>query len=367
MRRTIQQWLLIAQLVMATACAGASSAPSAPAKPAAPAPTTQTAGAPVAQAPAAPAAVAPTAPPQRQAIRYGYVPIVASAAMYLAQDRGYFAEQGIDLEMLSFDSGALMPPALSAGQLEAGHGTPGPALFNALAREITIKTIASISYNGTQLMVRKDLADQIRSVADLRGKRISFMVEGSPIDLTMRRVLYQNGLTLQDVDVQRLSMPDSTAALVNNGIDAAAVVEPFPVLIETRNAGSRPLDVQGMVWQDEASIVLAGPSLLSRGDAAGTAFLVGFMKGMRDFEAAQRDHKLVDPAVTEIISHWTNIPVEVLAQAVDSGAPPNNRVDLDDLIRQQDFWAQEGLVQNKANLSNFVEYKYLDAAVPQVR
>ena len=43
-----------------------------------------------------------------------------------------------------------MPPALSAGQLEAGHGTPGPALFNALAREITIKTIASISYNGTR-------------------------------------------------------------------------------------------------------------------------------------------------------------------------------------------------------------------------
>ncbi|HZR98610.1 MAG TPA: ABC transporter substrate-binding protein [Chloroflexota bacterium] len=370
MRRTLTTALLAAQLALAAACAGpaAAPAPSAPAPPAAPAATAQ---APAAQAPAATtapaAAAAPTTPPQRQSIRYGYVPIVASAAMYIANERGYFTEQGIDLEMLSFDSGALMPPALSAGQLEAGHGTPGPALFNALARSIDIKTIASISYNGTQLMVRKDLADQIHSVADLKGKRMSFMVEGSPIDLTMRRVLYQNGLTLQDVDVQRLSMPDSAAALANGGLDAAAVVEPFPVLIETRGVGSRPLDVQGMVWKDEASIILAGPSLLSRSDAAVTAFLVGFLKGMRDFHAAQRDDKLVDPAVTEIISRWTNIPVDILTKATDSGAPPNNRIDLDDLNRQQDFWAQEGLVQTKADLSSFVEYKYLDAAVPQVR
>jgi ABC-type nitrate/sulfonate/bicarbonate transport system substrate-binding protein len=183
----------------------------------------------------------------------------------------------------------------------------------------------------------------------------------------MRRVLYQNGLTLQDVDVQRLSMPDSAAALANNGVDAAAVVEPFPVLIETRGVGSRPLDVQGMVWQDVASLILAGPSLLTRGDSAGTAFLVGFLKGMRDFHAAQRDQKLVDPAVAEIVSRWTNIPTDILMQGRDSGAPPNNRLDLDDLNRQQDFWAQEGLVQNKSDLAAFVEYKYLDAALPQVR
>ena len=136
----------------------------------------------------APAAVAP---PPRQAMKYGYVPILAGGAMFIAQDRGYFAEQGIDLEMVSFDSGALLTPAVAAGQLEAGHGTPGPALFNVLAREITMKAVSVISWNGTVLMVRKDLADagQIQTVQDLEGKRVSLMVEGSPIDFTMRRVL----------------------------------------------------------------------------------------------------------------------------------------------------------------------------------
>ncbi len=91
------------------------------------------------------------------------------------------------------------------------------------------------------------------------------------------------------------------------------------------------------------------------------------MKGMRDFHEAQRDHKLVDPAVTEIISHWTNIPPDVLMQAQNSDWPPNARIDLDDLKAQQDFWAQEGLVQAKTDLSHFVEYKYLDAALAQFR
>ena len=367
MWRAATGWLVVAPLLLATACAGSAGAPapSAPAKPAAPPPATQ---APAAQAPAAsaPAAASPAAP-ERQSFRYGYVPIVAGAAVYIAKDKGYFAEQGIDLEMLAFDSGALMPPALSAGQLEAGHGTPGPGLFNALARDISIKGISAISQNGTQLLVRKDLEGQVRTFPDLKGKRVSFMIEGAPIDYTMRRLLYQNGMTLQDLDVQRLSMPDSAAALGNGGIDAAAVVEPFPVLIESRGVGFRPFIAQSMVDQDTAALILAGPSLLGRRDAQVTAFLVGFVKGLREFQASQRDNQITDPAILEIVNRYTNIPTEVLAQARDSGAPPNARLDLDDLNRQQDFWAQEGLVQTKTNLSSFVEYKYLDAAVAQLR
>src|SRR3954470_15391868 len=195
------------QVSLALGCASPAAAPAA--KPAAPAASgaAAPAAAPPASSAAAPAAAPPTAPsgapaavapPPRQAMKYGYVPILAGSAMFISQDRGYFAEQGIDLEMVSFDSGALLSPAVAAGQLEAGHGTPGPALFNVLAREITMKAVSVISWNGTVVMVRKDLADagQIQTVQDLKSKRVSLMVEGSPIDFTMRRVLYQNGLSL---------------------------------------------------------------------------------------------------------------------------------------------------------------------------
>ncbi len=358
-------WLMAWAVALAVGCSAAPAAPApGAAKPAAatPAPATQ---APT-QGAAGPTAAA--AAPARQSVRYGYVPILAGAAMFLAADRGYFTEQGIDLEMVPFDSGALLIPAVSAGQLEAGHGTPGPSLFNTLAREVTMKALGVISYNGTELMIRKDLADQIQTVQDLRGKRVSLMVEGAPIDFTMRRVLYQNGLTLQDIEVQRLSMPDTVPALANDAIDAGAVVEPFPLLIESRGIGVRGLGgVQNMVWRDAASIVVVGPSLLSRGDAANVAFMKGFVKGLRDLEATLQNQRISDPSAVEIVSRWTKIPADVVGRAAITGAPPNGRLDLDDLSRQQDFWAQEGEVRTKADLNSFVEYKYLDAAVAQLQ
>ncbi len=338
-------------LLLVLECAPAAAPPRAPAPAAAP----------------SPAVTAPVAAPPRQTIRYGYVPIISAGPMYVAVERGYFAEQGIDIEMTPFDSGALLIPAVSAGQLEAGHGVPGPALFNALARGVQLKAVSVISWNGTELMARRELADQIQTVQDLKGKRLSFMVEGSPIDFTMRRVLYQNGMSLQDIEVQRLSMADSVQALANGAVDAVAVVEPFPVLIESRGIGVRVLGVQEMVWKDAASIIVVGPSMLSRGDAANTAFLVGFVKGLRDFEAGIQDDRLVETALLDIVSRWTNIPVEVLSRAKISGAPPNGRIDLDDLNRQQEFWVREGDVRTKADLSTFVEYRYLDAAVAQLR
>src|SRR5262245_3483740 len=103
---------LIAAAMVALACAPPAAAPGSPAAPAA------AAGSPAAPAAAAPTtAAAPTAssgaeaPPPPQSMRYGYVPILAAGPMYIAKERGYFAEQGIDLEMQSFDSGALLIPA----------------------------------------------------------------------------------------------------------------------------------------------------------------------------------------------------------------------------------------------------------------
>jgi ABC-type nitrate/sulfonate/bicarbonate transport system substrate-binding protein len=161
-------------------------------------------------------------------------------------------------------------------------------------------------------------------------------------------------------------MPDSVPALANGGSDAVTVVEPFPVLIETRGLGVRALDVQDQVWKDAASLVLVGPGMLSRGDAANVAFMTGFVKGLRDLDAALQDNRVVEPSVLEIVSRWTKIAPDVVARAVMSGAPPNGRLDLDDLNRQQEFWAQEGDVRTRADLSRFVEYRYLDAAVAQL-
>lgn len=359
---------IVALLLAATLLAGctAPSAPPASAKPpASAAGVTPTAAAP--SAATAPAAVGGGAPP-RESIKHGYVAILPGAPNFIAQERGYFADQGIDVDWTVFDSGALMVQPTAAGQLDVMVGVPGPSFFNALARDITLKIVADQSRAPLGLMLRRELADTIRTLPDLRGRRVSFNVEGAPVDYVLRVALQRNGLTLEDVDVQRVVNTDLAAALVNGSVDAGTVPEPLPVLIEARGAGVRfPNFMEQVGGVPSSSFLVVGPSLLNRPDAVNARFLVAYMRGVRDYLGSLRDGKVADPAVLEIMSKWTSIPAEVIAQAPAHVTDRDGRVDLEDLTRQQDFWAREGSVTARVDLSRVLEYKYLDAALPQLR
>ena len=91
--------MLVAVGFLLAACAPGAAAPSASAPPAA------ATAAPARAAPTSGPAPAAAAPVERQVIRYGHNPILAGAPLYLALERGYFAEQGFDMELTPFDSG----------------------------------------------------------------------------------------------------------------------------------------------------------------------------------------------------------------------------------------------------------------------
>lgn len=290
--------------------------------------------------------------------------------MFVAQERGYFAEQGFDLEFTPFDSGALMVAPLAAGQLDVIPAVPSPSLFNALARGVAMTAVAVQSSATTSgLVVRKELWDsgEVRSLVDLRGRRVSFNVEGSPVDYALRHGFLKYGLTLQDVEVQRLSNSDTPPALANGAVDAGIIPEPGPVLVESRGIGVRLLSSREMVGEQTGSMITFGPSMTDRGEATLVRFLAAYLKGLRETLAAMRDNHITDATVLAILSKWTNLPAETIAQAEAASVDATGRIDLDDLNRQQDFWMQEGLVPTPTDLSRFVEYRYVDAARAQLR
>jgi len=289
--------------------------------------------------------------------------------VFVALERGYFAEQGIDLELVPFDSGGLMIPAITSGQLDACMGVPGPALFNALARGLDLKALLANNYFDGYLMASKDLVDRgaLQSLDDLRGKRVSFSIEASAADYALRQAFYRQGLTLQDVEVHRLSIPDTPPALANGAVDVAITAEPMAAALEAQGIAIRWRAMQDLVGLPLAGFHMAGPSLLARGDESVIHFATAVVKGLRDYDASIQNNKIVDPAVREILNKWTNIPSDSIALASMIPGPPSGRLDLDDLDRQQEFWLREGLQSQRADLSKLVESKYLDAAVAKLR
>src|SRR5690349_16500128 len=115
---TRNAWPLALGLLVAVACSPAAPAASPAAKPAAA--TSAPAGASAPAATTAPAAAAPRAPMK---VKVGQVPGTPSSGIYLALDRGYFAEEGFEVELEPFDAGERSIPALATGQIEiSGSG-----------------------------------------------------------------------------------------------------------------------------------------------------------------------------------------------------------------------------------------------------
>jgi NitT/TauT family transport system substrate-binding protein len=223
--------VLATLLLLAGACAPASqpAAKPAPAAPSAP---------PAAVVP--PAAPAPTAAPASPLalgrVRAASQNVAGDIAMYVAADRGYFQQEGLDAELVPFANASEMNAALATEQVDvAGIGGTAP-MWNAVARGVRMKLVLDKGsfrpgYGFTAVVRRKDLYEPSlgERLENLRGRTIALIPPG--LGAGNGPVLYAGlqraGLALDDVTVQQLSFPDMIAALANGAIDAGMMGEPF--------------------------------------------------------------------------------------------------------------------------------------------
>jgi len=110
----------------------------------------------------------------------------ADVGVYLADAKGWFAQEGIEVEMVPFDSGARMIAPMSTGEIDVGTGAVSAGLYNAFDREITMRIVADkgrnvkgMSFQG--LMVRKALVDSgaVKTIKDLKGRKVAFTGPGA--------------------------------------------------------------------------------------------------------------------------------------------------------------------------------------------
>src|SRR5262249_13396963 len=239
-------WLILALLI--AACSAPAAPSPAASKPGAASPTTSL---PASTSPAAsqppsaanpassqPAAAAAAVTPVPATLQVGPLLLLIDAPISLAIERGYFNEVGITLDLQQFDSIANEIPLLGTGQLDiALEGASSAGFFNALARGVALKMVATQgaaweghTFNG--IVAARPLLDtgQVKRVADLRGKTVNILLEGVFAQLMVDKALAADGLSLADVQQQKVPFPDTLAALRNQSLDASFLVEPFITL-----------------------------------------------------------------------------------------------------------------------------------------
>ncbi len=318
---------------------------------------------------------ASVASPSLTKVRIGQVGGVSDAAFFIATDKGYFREQGIELDTTRFDSAARMIAPLGTGQLDVGGGAPSAGLLNAIARDIPVKIVAdkgnmNPGHGYEAMVVRKQLWDTgaLKSAADLRGKTVAIAARNISPEVTLDAFLRTGGLTVDDVNVVTLAHAEMGNALANGSIDMGLPIEPFVTQIAEKGIGVIWKRNDAVVPRQQVAVVLYSPNFAEAQPALARKFMLAYLKAARDYNDA---FVKKDPAkkkeVVEILIRNTGVGDPGLYdKMVMPGINPNGRVNLVSLAALQNWFLKRGSQKTFVDLSKAVDHQYVDWAVQQL-
>ncbi len=135
------------------------------------------------------------------------------------------APLGVGVTWIEFNAGPVQLEALNVGSIDFGDVGEAPPIFAQAAGAPLVYAAATVPRQHLEaVVVPKD--SPIRSVADLRGKKIA-LNKGSNVHYFLVKLLQKHGLKYADVQPVFLSPPDARAAFQKGAVDAWAIWDPF--------------------------------------------------------------------------------------------------------------------------------------------
>lgn len=186
--------------------------------------------------PGSSASVSSSAPdlPETTELRIGVLPIIDVAPIYLAIERGFFADEGLTVTPEIVQGGAAAIPALAAGDLDVAYGNWVSFLL-ANQEGIELRAIAAgvASAPGfTELLALPDRGLEGNPSA-LAGSRVAVNTLNNIGELAVRSALRAAGHDPDDVQLVEIPFPDMAAALDRGDVDAIWASEPVPTIVKT--------------------------------------------------------------------------------------------------------------------------------------
>jgi NitT/TauT family transport system substrate-binding protein len=294
----------------------------------------------------------------------------SSGPVFIALEKGWFKEAGLDLAIKDFTAAAQPPLAVVSGDADFGM-TAFTAGFYNLAAKGGLKVIAAQSaerpgYQLNVIAVTNAAWDAgVRSVKDLAGKRIAMTTAGSSMHYSIEVVARKHGIDTKTITMVPLqSLPNMAAAFKGSTVDGAI----YPVTTWRQveaEAGGHVIAWVG----DEAPWQLGGvftaPKTIVERRPLVEKFIAGYQRGATAYNDAfgkRENGKLVPgPGYDELLAILATA-VKQPPALVASGLPyvdPQGRLDVGDIYKQVQLWQGQGQVARDADPKTFVDLTFV--------
>jgi NitT/TauT family transport system substrate-binding protein len=246
-------------------------------------------------------------------IKVGVVPVVDVAPLYLGIDKGFFEEEGLEVEPVVAQGGAAIIPAVVAGDQEIGFSNV-VSLMLGQTQDLPVKIISQgiqatdDPENDTAAIAVKGDSD-IQEPADLEGKTIAINTLNNISQLTVTAALDSEGVDTSTLHFVEVPLPDMVGQLEAGQIDAAGLVEPF--VTTGKNAGQRMIIYDRVATEPEMTIAtyFTSDSYLQDNPDVVEAFVRAINRSL-EYATENPDE------ARQAIANYTQIPPDVLADVV---------------------------------------------------
>jgi NitT/TauT family transport system substrate-binding protein len=266
----------------------------------------------------------PPAQAEPQTVTVRIVRAIAQAPFYIAVSKGYFAQEGIVIDVADIRSALDTIGPLATGQLDVSMGAATAGFFNAANKGFDLRVIAAMGIQGpvmsTQPLIRKDLWDAgtIRSARDFRGRKVAINAPGEITEYFLTLMAEKYAMRLKDIDVTVLPFAHQLAAFQNGAIEAGFMPEPVSSSAQLAGAVVLNRSDAGIGEGTITTFVFAGSKFLQERRPVALAFMRAMLRGARDAQGPY----LKDPAIAASIAAQTGLKVEAIERAVPYAIDP---------------------------------------------
>jgi NitT/TauT family transport system substrate-binding protein len=302
--------------------------------------------------------------------KIGVLRLSSSAPVFIAQDKGYFRDAGLDIELKFFDAAQPVAVATTSGDIDFGITAFTAGLYN-LAGKGTLKVIGGMSREkaGYPLIgyfaSNNAYAAGLRTPVDLAGKRVAVTQIGSSFHYSLGLLADKYGFKLSDVKIVPLqSLSNAAAALKGETVDAALLpVSTARKLMD--DGGAKLLGWVGDETPWQLGAVFAAPNTLTN-KALVTKLLAALDRADREYydvilaDVIDGKAPINDKTkpLLEIIAKYTNLPVE---QVVGNCAyiDPDGKLDVRNVDNQIKWLQSQGFVDKGLDADAVIAKDYV--------
>lgn len=304
-------------------------------------------------------------------IKVGALRFTSHAGSFVGFERGYFAEQGLDVEFEFFQAAQPMAVAIASGDVDYAVTAISGGLIS-LAQKGAIKVIggALIEEKGIdgQQILASDAAFQagVTSPAKLDGKTFGITQTGSSFHYVGSQIAAKEGITLSYKPLQKVGAV--IGALKSGQIDAWNIVPHIAKPLAASGAVHIIGAVSDYLPNYQTTTVFTSAKNAADERKLTEAFLAGYSKGVDDYTAAMIDKSGGDAgvdAMVELIHKYVynDRPIEKAAPSIINGTmrlTKNAALNLGSVEHQLKWFQSEGLVDGSIKLEDLVDTSYVE-------